>query len=45
MRLEVKGGETKVVGQKGDRRKVNVESVGERFIEGRLEFSEMGSGM
>ena len=43
--MEVKGGETKVVGQKGDRRKVNVESVGERFIEGRLETTEMGSGM
>ena len=45
MRLEVKGGKTKVVGQKGDRRKVNVESIGERFIEGRLEFSDVSRGM
>ena len=45
MRLEVKGGETQVVGQKWDRRNVNVESIGERFIEGRLEFSEMSRGM
>ena len=45
MRLEVKGGKTKVVGQKGDRRKVNVESVGERFIECRLEATEVGRGM
>ena len=45
MRLEVKGGKTKVVGQKGNRRKVNVESIGERFIEGRLGFSEMSRGM
>ena len=45
MRLEVKGGETKFVGQKGDRRKVNVESVGERFIESRLETTEVGRGM
>ena len=45
MRLEVKGGETKFVGQKGDRRKVNVESVGERFIESRLEATEVGRGM
>ena len=43
--MEVKGGKTKVVGQKGNRRKVNVESIGERFIEGRLEFSEMSRGM
>ena len=43
--MEVKGGETKVVGQKGDRRKVNVESVGERFIECRLETAEVGRGM
>jgi hypothetical protein len=45
VRLEVKGGETKFVGQKGDRRKVNVESVGERFIESRLEATEVGRGM
>ena len=43
--MEVKGGETQVVGQKWDRRNVNVESIGERFIEGRLEFSEMSRGM
>ena len=43
--MEVKGGETQVVGQKWDRRNVNVESVGERFIEGRLETTEMGRGM
>ena len=43
--MEVKGGKTKVVGQKGDRRKVNVESIGERFIEGRLEFSDVSRGM
>ena len=43
--MEVKGGETQVVGQKWDRRNVNVESVGERFIEGRLETTEVGRGM
>ena len=43
--MEFKGGKTQVVGQKWDRRNVNVESIGERFIEGRLEFSEMSRGM
>ena len=45
MRLELKGGKTQVVGQKWNRRKVNVEGIGERFIEGRLEFPEMSRGM
>ena len=45
MRLKVEGGKTKVVGQKGDRRQVNIESIGERFIESRLEATEVGRGM
>ena len=43
--MEIEGGKSEVVGQEGDSRKVNVEGVGERFIESCLETTEVGRGV